>query len=502
MDPSPRPAKIARRDARDLPEGGEVERKIIMYFDLLKFDENNNIARHMSQHPYLKNWPKYIEQYNLAKLYKIDGVFGSCLEFLSLCLEYDGERNDAIYPESLEVACEIIDRRGDNFKTLQMGGEFMERMGRNKLNELREQLPNLDSLTMNLSCGLRRRGFMMSIPLYCASIRELTLTGLKKQHYRGSNIWESIGDSLKILTLRPSDELKGQIRKIQASCRGLTHVDISCFTFQDGYALSECLISYKDQLQYATIRSMSREIVKKVVESCKNARFRMEFDCFTTYRTDYLKILGQKLEAVEFHTYAFENREDLTDGWNECTELEKVTYLHRIDELEAFEVAFGLRDIQALVRTPKCSLKNIQLTFADDSTEVKKSMDALANAWITTLESVDIRCPVPPSNTFKLLAERNKSLRDVSIWLPDLDEVEDDKYLERVPEIVGCFMQCRDLQFLVIEEHTEELKEEKTFDAIEDIMRLKYRHRRVAVWVLGYTYSKEGRNDFLDPFFS
>jgi len=127
-----------------------------------------------------------------------------------------------------------------------------------------------------------------------------------------------------------------------------------------------------------------------------------------------------ELEAVQYHLFAPENVEDLTAGWNECTTLEKVMYPDSI----------GLRHIQALVHTPKCSLKTIHLTFADDSTQVKKSIDALANAWITSLETVEIHCPVPPSNTFNLLAERNKPLRNISIWLPDLNEVEDDKYLE------------------------------------------------------------------------
>lgn len=191
---------------------------------------------------------------------------------------------------------------------------------------------------------------------------------------------------------------------------------------------------------------------------------------------------------ISFCLSLFDGR-NLTAGWNECTNLQKVSFPHNTRFV----------DIQALEQSPKCSLKLIKLIFAEDSTEVKKSMDAFANAWIITLETVEIHCPVPPPNTFNRLVERNKSLCDVRIWLPDL-EFEDDTRLERVSEIVGCFMQCRALQVLVIEDHGEEHIWEKPIDTFEYIMRLKYRHRRVAVWVLRFSYSKEGKIDFLEPF--
>lgn len=100
---------------------------------------------------------------------------------------------------------------------------------------------------------------------------------------------------------------------------------------------------------------------------------------------------------------------DGTPGWNMCTDVEKVVVRDtRISQIEAF------------VKSPKCHVKRLTLDFPNKSSDIKKVMDTFAAASVSSLEFLDICCANLPANTFKMLAERNKSLKNLKLRLQEL----------------------------------------------------------------------------------
>lgn len=92
---------------------------------------------------------------------------------------------------------------------------------------------------------------------------------------------------------------------IAVYCRHLEHIDFDLETdmkipVQEDF-LCECLASYENQLEHARIWGATPDNLKKVVESCRNATFDLEFD--KTAIADFYRnmdILGKNLTKVSF----------------------------------------------------------------------------------------------------------------------------------------------------------------------------------------------------------
>lgn len=136
---------------------------------------------------------------------------------------------------------------------------------------------------------------------------------------------------------------------------------------------------------------------------------------------------------------------------------------------------------------PQMFSRTLELVLHDKA-EMKKTLDAFYTGGVTTLKFVDFPCPAPPATAFKVLTNVNKWLRNVSITMWDLREVEEDIILEKVAEIVESFFQCPALEILQISDMFGYRPSER-IDSIDEIVRGKYRHRRVDVSIFFYDYS-------------
>lgn len=76
-----------------------------LHFDLMKNDENENIARYLSAHPNLRSWPRYICENVVATFYEVDGEFGRFI--CSRLLSTGSRENTRILPE-LRVKSRIL----------------------------------------------------------------------------------------------------------------------------------------------------------------------------------------------------------------------------------------------------------------------------------------------------------------------------------------------------------------------------------------------------------
>jgi len=270
-----------------------------------------------------------------------------------------------------------------------------------------------------------------------------------------------------------------EIGKIETHCRRLKKIDfyIRPYYSPGATASSKCLASFKDQLEYGTLSYFSPEQVKNVVDSCTNAQFKLV--CSRIQLPGSLSKVGKQVETVQFGGwYPTHDDFDATPGWNLCPNVQKVT-------------VSGIRlvEIQALLETPKSHLKTIELRFDADSSEVKNVMDFFATKWVTTLESITVHCALPPAmNTFKLLASRNKSLRYVRIELRNLTEIERNLIIGRVAEVVECFLsECSSLKILRITGDDDDKLVQK-IDSVAEVLRTKYRQRRVDVSIFETNY--------------
>lgn len=142
------------------------------------------------------------------------------------------------------------------------------------------------------------------------------------------NVFENIGSTLEILEMPYPDHVKPkEIRSIQKYCRKFTRISIHTSmlsVFDDTDALAECLASYKEQLEYATVRHMKQEDLRNVVASCTKARFNFELDHRCSGNTvDNIRIFGKQLERVRLGEYCvFEGADQSV--WDACPNIREI----------------------------------------------------------------------------------------------------------------------------------------------------------------------------------
>jgi len=436
----------------------------------------------------------------------IDGELGRyiCSRYRAIAFSEDSRpvTEGTVLVKDLNLASKIIERAGSNLKSLHMDdgyidGDYTESNLRNDLlNQFSASIPNIESISIcegtdeevlrTFGKGLKNLNLMyarslrivMAIPLYCPNIRQLSLHSYNNFSFKGTNIWKSIGNTLEIIDFIAFGQ-EEEIGKIETHCRRLKKIDfyIRPYYSPGATASSKCLASFKDQLEYGTLSYFSPEQVKNVVDSCTNAQFKLV--CSRIQLPGSLSKVGKQVETVQFGGwYPTHDDFDATPGWNLCPNVQKVT-------------VSGIRlvEIQALLETPKSHLKTIELRFDADSSEVKNVMDFFATKWVTTLESITVHCALPPAmNTFKLLASRNKSLRYVRIELRNLTEIERNLIIGRVAEVVECFLsECSSLKILRITGDDDDKLVQK-IDSVAEVLRTKYRQRRVDVSIFETNY--------------
>lgn len=269
------------------------------YFDLLKDDENGNIMRYLSHSPNAKNWTRNIRQGDLDMLYDIDGEFATFIRARFRTVIFPAgkrwecnEREDGLYISSIYLACKVIVLSGANLRMIRIDGKLEEKtVTSGVLDGLSRKLCNIESLIIRegvtdsilkvfdtrltkLELFAPRRGKNCESYL----VLQLKLTGVSTAYLMGVNVWKPIGNTLEKLCFSPlaGEAAEDEMGKIQTFCRNLKHIDIDFNRKSDAAALFKCLASYKQRLEFATIRKLSAQQVRVVVASCTKAQFNLE----------------------------------------------------------------------------------------------------------------------------------------------------------------------------------------------------------------------------------
>lgn len=172
--------------------------------------------------------------------------------------------------EDINLANKIMMRGGEHFTTLHMHGKYTEKfVGSGILNELSTKLPSIETVSIchreddailrtfgNRLKKLtlfrpRSQEMLWAIPAYCKNLRQLKLQDLYDINLEEVNIWKNIGSTLKVLDFTKY-YAQEEIGKIEKWCRRRKKIYINSAPEQ-ATAVSKCLDSYKDQLEYATI---------------------------------------------------------------------------------------------------------------------------------------------------------------------------------------------------------------------------------------------------------
>jgi len=315
----------------------------------------------------------------------------------------------------------------------------------------------------------------------------------EESSYSGSNIWKAIGGTLESITI--STNKTKVIKQIQEHCRQLKHIDINSSKTE---ALSECLASFKGQLEYATMRYMEEHQLKRVVESCSNARFSLEL---TNNQDGCLGLVGKQLQKVLFDD-PYGELKFTPLKWDLCPNIEEIAFA----EPDCFnlnicldpEESLRLKDVQSLLNSPMLVLRDLKLHCYEKGTKIKSFMDEFGSGSVTTLESISFGCHFPPANSFDSLVRMNKSLRDVSIHIA-INQMKDDILWERVAEIAQCFFKAPALETFKLGV-TIDCEPSGRNHALEEICRVKLRHRRIQVSLFGGNYPSYLRSDWRSYF--
>jgi len=234
-----------------------------------------------------------------------------------------------------------------------------------------------------------------------------------------------------------------ELGEIQKHCRKLRN--ISVYVPGNNASYGQFLASYGAQLELARIRRMVASDLEDVVQRCPNAMFILH-----SKDTDVpsMRIIGRQLKEVSISKY---NRQytDFTDSWDLCPNLRSISILKVV----------RIEDVRAMLMTPKLFLKRLVLSIPNFST-----FKVIANK-VTTLECVRFQCKFPPENE--------------NVFEPLI--------------LTSCFMNSSALESLEISDITSHpipgSRSPGYFEPVLEMLRTRYRFRRVEVTYFGTRYS-------------
>lgn len=505
-----RPRKRTRRARRKLGLVPNKSSEKLLYFDFLPEEANENVMRYLSRAPGVEGWPGFVQKQDIATIYNAAGELGRFASSRFTCIlvsekNEDGNDDDDDVPaetetdewiqirdKNINIAVDALMRGGGAFKEIYVDTASAKQfLTSNMLDDISQNCPNIESLYLPSEGGrawlerfadrLRTLKFTSGSPRksivaiqYCSNLRVLTLKDVNKCDVARTNIWAKIGETLQVLSIKFMYSGEEQIRNIEEHCRKLKHMDV-CGLYNMA-ALSKCLASYENQLEYAAIlaNNMNTEQLRDVAKKCTRATFKLVFEEYVY--EDYLRILGSQLIDVEIGR--LNKRIDLSGAWNLCTNLEKIQV----------DAPTRLSDVQALVMTPKLSLKKITLDLHKKDGNVQSVMDAFATGGITTLETVWLSCFTPPSKAFDKFVDANKSLSSVSILINSRANNPLPISHAELREIAASFLKSASIKSLDVGDYYNHEEGSAKIESIAELCSAKARFRRIHVSLLGCDY--------------
>lgn len=256
--------------------------------------------------------------------------------------------------------------------------------------------PNVTSLSVRDASGIWARRFgprvetleiisadigLHAIPKYCSRLREITVSSpmIFDRPLPIDSLCDGCAGTLECLNIAGFHLNVEQIRKKQATCRGIRRISV----MGNADAVSQLLISYGNRLEFASFGGFTENQINAVAVACRNARFQV---CMrpSDALLPALNVLGDRLENIHVHLRGHGgnggNINQVTAAWNRCVDLQQLELL-----------GCTLCQIRAIMATPKVNLKVVSITITAD-TDKEKVWDECASGC-KNIEKISIFDP-------------------------------------------------------------------------------------------------------------
>ncbi len=118
-----------------------------------------------------------------------------------------------------------------------------------------------------------------------------------------------------------------EIRKIQQHCRNIRWI-YTIDVERVNPTLSECIVSYGEQLEYAFLADMNQSELEAIVTACPNATFNISAE--RTNHSHSMEIVGSRLGKVVLFEFGTSNSCSVAKGCNACSNVEEVSLLGEV----------------------------------------------------------------------------------------------------------------------------------------------------------------------------
>ena len=330
-----------------------------------------------------------------------------------------------------------------------------------------------------------------SISEYCPNIEHLELQYLRRA---SPDLWRSVGDSLKSLTLSFSIALRPieTLSHVQENCRKIRKLNIlenyHGFDPVVSSAVAKLYYSYGEQIEEASLKDVCPSVCSDIKQQCPNMR------CSAGHMhlvLDQMNILGDQIYdlRVDFHgdSYSGYDNSFIEEAASKCTKIEKLSTRSSL-----LMCMWSSKFFRIFFEKKKNHLKYLnwsELIPAEFSEEALQ----LLSEKTGNLESLTLSFAGVKSVNFESLIKENKKLRKAELRFvrPNLDNMSRLEEAEKILlGILDTFMQLPNIQYISIDVDGEG----NTISEIRQIRNslrdacVKYRKKNTFVLIAGIEY--------------
>lgn len=384
-----------------------------------------SVLRFLSKRPNVSNWYTFIDATDLESLIELNGIlygglFCNFKTFTKTRSSLIGENKKCIFDKALS--------KMQSFVTQVCIYSQSPRM-KDRLTwiSVLENCSNLTAMTLTIRLDLHSferilaargrelksfsvrffgsSGFVSIIAKNTAVLETLEITDPNEPC---TELWKSAGKTLRTLRIqiwRSSPDC-GSISDIAEYCRGLTSIDISLPWFCDDYRdVAELYGTYNTQLRYANLGAMDPNLCQHVAERCPNAK----------YTISGVKNVAERMEVLEGQLRDLELEGSVNTDVDmvrclsaKCPNIERMRYF----SFESIQVNY----VGAIFSSPKREMISFDIRHGKEiDTEL---LDAIADCTGNLQYfACSVSLVMEPSVSFKKLADNNRNLRSVEVFV-------------------------------------------------------------------------------------
>lgn len=282
---------------------------------------------------------------------------------------------------------------------------------------------------------------MPGISARCPVLRELVL----RTQPDDVELLRSVGSTLESLQVEgaaPAFARELLQLPLRDACPILSAISLVAYSGEERSASAELLCSYRDQLRFARIGHFPAELCQQVVAACPNMRTNamVTYDLFSTITgielmdcLSRLAPLGSSLKELSIETHKDFGVKELTEAAQACVNIETIHLTTR--------TSLHSHMLQGLLCIDKPLLKHLSVRLSGNSRG--ESFRELRNR-IGNLRSFSFSGKVQLAGAFEAVVQGAPLLETVGINYDRGDET----LFELAGDIVGTFLQCRNLRVL------------------------------------------------------